>query len=68
MTSTFTQVQRAASAMKRRAYHRARIDSAPAGRRKEMQVMAWLRSELVNGGSLDDLISCIDSMNAKADR
>ncbi|GAA2644322.1 hypothetical protein GCM10010399_92820 [Dactylosporangium fulvum] len=68
MTSTFAEVQRAPKATKRRAAHRARIDKAPEGRRREMQVLAWLRSELANGGSLDDLISFIDSMNAKAIR
>lgn len=68
MTSTFVQVQRAPKAMKRRAAHLARINTTPAGRRREMQVLAWLRSELANGGSLNDLIAFIDGMNARADR
>lgn len=68
MTSTFVQVQRAAKATKRRAAHLARINTTPPGRRREMQVLAWLRSELANGGSLNDLIAFIDGMNAKADR
>jgi hypothetical protein len=68
MTSTFVQVQRAAKALKRRAYHWDRINSTPEGRRREAQVVAWLRAELANGGSLNDLIQFIDSMNARADR
>jgi hypothetical protein len=54
--------------MKRRAAHLARINATPPGRRREMQVVAWLRSELANGGSLDDLLQFVDAMNAKADR
>jgi hypothetical protein len=68
MTSTFTQVQRAPKAMRRRAAHLARIQATPAGRRHEMQILAWLRAELANGGSIDDLLQFVDSMNAKATR
>jgi hypothetical protein len=68
MTSNVVVVERAPDATRRRAYHRARINGTPAGRRREMQVLAWLRAELANGGSLDDLIQFIDAMNAQADR
>lgn len=68
MTSTFAVGQRAPKALNRRAAHLARINTTPTGRRREMQVLAWLRSELANGGSLNDLIAFIDAMNAKADR
>ena len=68
MTSNFVVVERAPKAAARRASHRARINSTPAGRRRVMQVLAWLQSELANGGSLNDLIAFIDAMNAKADR
>lgn len=68
MTSTFAVEQRAPKASKRRAAHLARINSTPPGRRREMQVLAWLRSELANGGSLNELLAFIDAMNAKADR
>ncbi|GGM53006.1 hypothetical protein ACFFX1_55145 [Dactylosporangium sucinum] len=69
MTSTVEVEQRAARALRRRAAHLARIDSAPGGsRRRQALILSWLQSELANGGSLDDLIRFVDSMNAKAPR
>ncbi len=59
----------AASALKRRAAHEERINRAPLGsRQREAQVLAWLKSELAHGGSLDEVVEFIKGMNARAGR
>jgi hypothetical protein len=69
VTSNFVVVERAPDASRRRAYHRERIDNAPAGSRQQQSyVLSWLQAELARGGSLGELIEFVDRMNAKAAR
>jgi hypothetical protein len=59
--------QQSAKARRRRAFHLARIAEAPAdSRQRESAVLDWLRAELANGGSLDEVLDLADSMNQRA--